>query len=187
MSSLREQLLQLLANKGHSPVVEVIGIIFDDQYLEKGMQARVVEIHEGVEGDPQMDEIILDFSDFVRSNRALERPSYYDRAGVPRLTATESGHVPKNNREEIYIMHDQYDKCLKLNDRPLFFEYLRLVESGDIGRSTPMVTYVEWLERGDAAFRKAAEIVREQGKLHRCSALSIESTCAALYAAKLDG
>jgi len=83
--------------------------IFEDGYLDIGMKAKLVGVrpdvsYVGEETGEQMWLLEFDFSEFVEFNKQRETSDYYDSHGNPTLTATEAGYVPKNRREEFYVM-----------------------------------------------------------------------------------
>lgn len=60
----------------------------DDVLWEVGTQALVLEI---TAHDSEMWSATLDFRPFMATNTALMRPTFYDKAGVARLTIMEAG------------------------------------------------------------------------------------------------
>jgi len=77
----------------------------------------------------------FDFGPFESHNVALEVRAYYDKHGLPTLTARESGHYKAVDR--YWFMVD--------DDMP--FELIGDLRAWEAYRSEPReVSYVEWLE-----------------------------------------
>jgi len=118
MSTFRELkavLATAIDNNLDKPVVKFTDRIEDcESYLDSGMKARVGKIvwkesFAEVDGG-DMYEITFDVSDFLDYNANYERNNWYDKAGIPCLTATEAGEGPKNGIVEVFLMElpDKY-------------------------------------------------------------------------------
>lgn len=105
----RNQLLQLEAdiNSGYQPIVVINSEIYEDNFLEPNMRARLVnmELDEKTVTGGREDltyKFTLDFSEFNTFNKPLAQANYFDKNGNPCLTAEEAGHKPKSNKDIVY-------------------------------------------------------------------------------------
>lgn len=131
-----KELAQLVSD-GIRPVVTFTAPILDKEgYLEAGMRGRLVAVSN--EHD-DMFKLHVDLSEFDDFNRQFESANYYDKDGVPRLTARESGFY-KAPKDEIYVDNNEdVDFCVvEEPNRLALYELYR--KAGD------NLTYVQWLE-----------------------------------------
>ena len=129
--------LAQMVKDGIRPVVTFKAPILDKEgYLETGMRGRLVAVSN--EHD-DMFKLHVDLSEFDDFNRQFESANYYDKDGVPRLTAREAGFykVPK---DELYVGNDEdVDFCeVEEPGRLGLYETYRKVSAN--------TTYVQWLE-----------------------------------------
>jgi len=129
-------LVELLRH-GSRPVVTFKDRIEDSEsYAEPGMRARVMSA-KGPDSDSVLS-IEFDFDAFDEHNRLFERANYYDKHGVPRLTAREAGQY--KGRDSIYFELDQLLDGLMIveaESQVALFEEFKAAGEG---------TYVSWLE-----------------------------------------
>lgn len=82
-----------------------------ESVLDTNMQGKIVYVrshHDGVYS------IGFDTNSFEEINDFYAKNNYYDMSGVPRLTAKEAGHWPKNGIVTLYVMgYDELEKYFK--------------------------------------------------------------------------
>lgn len=129
--------LAQLVSDGSQPVVTFKPPILEQEgYLEAGMRGRLVAVSNEPDGIVKFRVDLAEFDDF---NRAFESANYFDKAGVPCLTAREAGYY-KDAKESIYAgAADEVDFC-EVEASPRFALYAEFRQSA-AGRS-----YVQWLE-----------------------------------------
>lgn len=108
-------------------------------YLERGMRARLTGVAD------MGDDIFVftaDVTPFAAHNKGLESANYFDKAGIPTLTASESGHYPEGGIERVYCDKDpDIGSLFVLLDGGQTALYAEYVETkSDAG-------YVSWLEQ----------------------------------------
>jgi hypothetical protein len=115
-----------------------------EAYPENGMRARIVSIDESDTHSPSLHDhmyrITFDYSEFDDYNKALESSNYYDRMGVPCLTAREAGMYAPD--ELIYFGSPKlwpFEDCFTTLDARQNALLARFKESD-------ATNYVEWLE-----------------------------------------
>lgn len=129
--------LRQLVTDGVHPVVTFTAAVLDkESYLEAGMRGRLVATSAGRN---DMFKLYIDLSEFEDFNRQFESANYYDKNGVPRLTAREAGFYT-GPAEEIYVGEDEEVDFCEIEEPHrlrLYEEYLK---------AAAKVTYVQWLE-----------------------------------------
>lgn len=132
--------LQALLASGIHPVVKIIKPIFEEDYLEAGMLARVTGITDD-RHDRDMYRIHFSFSEFNEHNQKMETPNYYDQNHNPVLTATAAGKVPAGFNDICYAMLPQFESDLELVESKWFIKY---TEDKTVGKTN--LGYTAWLE-----------------------------------------
>lgn len=115
-----------------------------EAYAETGIRARILSITAEGTSRKELDEHIyiikFDYSEFDEFNTRYETANYYDKNGVPCLTARQSGFY--NPQEKIY-----FGTPLKWP----FEDYFNVVDSKTAElikkfKESGAKSYVEWLE-----------------------------------------
>lgn len=129
--------LALLVADGIRPVVTFQKPIEDmEGYLEAGMRGRLVASNEQRGG---RFEIYVDLTEFDNFNKQFESANYYDKSGVPCLTARQAGNY-KEPKENFYVDSDQEVNFLVVEEGG------RLALHQEFVKSCAKSTYVQWLE-----------------------------------------
>lgn len=135
-----KELAELLLS-GSRPVVVFKAPILDSEgYLEPGMRGRLVAVSNMREDTFKLH---VDLSEFDEFNRQFESANYYDKSGVPRLTAREAGYY-SGPEETLYVgLQDNVDFCEA--EEParleLYADYCKAADGAASG-----LTYTQWLE-----------------------------------------
>lgn len=124
---------------GARPVITFIkGCEEMEGYAEPGMRARVTGV---LSFDPSEDlaKIAVDYGEFDAFNRPFEGANYFDKPGLPPLTAREAGHYEPNGA--LYLSLTGEIRVFRVIDdaRTALYEMYRHAGAADI-------TYLEWLE-----------------------------------------
>lgn len=137
--------LQSLLAYGKALAVEFGPRIEDaESYPEPGMRAMALRYTQ--DSDPEVCRVEFDFSAFDEHNKALESANYYDKKGVPCLTARQAGSY-KPVADVYFTSTDEMAPWFTPLANPtmaLYEEFLQATQSS--GPGTPAPTYVAWLE-----------------------------------------
>lgn len=99
ISLYREYLLK----KQKRLVIKLAEPVFEDAYLDTGMKANLIGISlDNTYDGEEMYRLLFEWKEFSEYNKSKERADYYDKNGVPCLTASEAGWCPKDFKEELY-------------------------------------------------------------------------------------
>jgi hypothetical protein len=127
---------------GEKVLVDIIDILWDDGYLEKGMKAYITKVGENdiYEGPDGNDEILMEFefefSKYSELNKSKEGKHYSDG-----LTASEVGEYPENDTETCHISLTHYDIPFTVaNNHKKNNIFQRYLNSGS------KKSYTSWLE-----------------------------------------
>lgn len=129
--------LARLIRLGQTPVI-TFGPRIEEQecYPDEGMRGRLIRTKEMGDGMVEFEVALADFESF---NLPLEKPAYYDKAGKPTLTATESGS--KVATDTFYVeLNDDIQGLLAITSSPKIDLYQRYLDANS-GQ-----TYTDWLE-----------------------------------------
>lgn len=131
-----KELAQMVSDGIHPVVTFKAPVLDKEGYLETGMRGRLVAVsHE----HDDMFKLHVDLSEFDDFNRQFESANYYDKDGVPRLTAREAG-FHKAPKDELYVGNgEEVDFCeVEEPNRLVLYETYR--------KASANTTYVQWLE-----------------------------------------
>lgn len=139
-SSLKIQDLQALLSRGGALAVE-FGPRIDDaeSYPEPGMRALALRYLPT--SDAEVCRIQFDFGAFDEHNQGLESANYYDKGGVPCLTARQAGSY-KPLDEVYFTSSDEMTPWFALLPSPALALY---EEFSQTGKPTG-TSYLAWLE-----------------------------------------
>lgn len=115
------------------------GIETSEMNAEPGMRATLISAVVENKQDNVI-EVVFDYTLFEQFNMPLEVPNYYDKQGMPTLTAREAGHYEQ--KESYYFDgNDEVEGYFSLLDKDRVERLQKaFAESGE-------KNYVEWLEK----------------------------------------
>jgi hypothetical protein len=133
ISDLRE----LIKSRGKITVKFIDGCQDWESCIDPGMIADVIKV-----GAPDFNEVVkiyFDLNPYDNINDSYMVRNYYDKNGVPILTAKESGLWPEDGVERVYVMEtDDLSSVLTVEpENVILKEY---IESGS------RLSYIKWLE-----------------------------------------
>ena len=133
-----------LVASGARPVVEfAAGIDSNESFAEKGMRARALSVRDQ---DPEVIRIEFDYAEFEGLNLPMQSSNYYDKKGVPCLTAQQANFYKP--QEHMYVDHGENlaDLFILVSDsQSVLFEQYRAATQFPGSAGTPP-SYVSWLE-----------------------------------------
>lgn len=132
---LGKELAALIKDGVHPVVTFRPSVLVYENYMEPGMRGRLVSISN--ERD-DMFRLLIDFTEFDEFNQQFESRNYYDKNGVPCLTARESGYYKGSGH--IYVDNDSEVDFFEIEES----ERLKLHVEFQAGQSDK--TYLQWLE-----------------------------------------
>lgn len=118
------------------PPWQLLSLIEKEGYLEAGMRGRLI----GVSNERHnMFLLHIDLTEFEDFNRQFESKNYFDKDGVPRLSAREAGYH-KEPAESFYVGNREAVDFCDVEEA----ERLRLYDN--YRRAGAGTSYVQWLE-----------------------------------------